>query len=155
MGTSNRKSLQLIAAGGAQDLGLSDGLDAFGGDDQPQRPAQGNDRADDRAGVGRVLQIGDEAAVHLDLVDRELAEVAEGGIAGAEIVERNAEPGIAQPAQIVVRSRARIEQDLLGDFEFDRPGIGPRIAKNRDQLFHEVALAKLNGRQVHGGEPRA
>ena len=44
-------------------------------------------------------QVADERAVDLDLVERETAQVAERGIAGAEVVHRNAHAQLAQLVQ--------------------------------------------------------
>src|SRR2546426_7756592 len=63
-------------------------LDALGDDVErktcPER--------DDRGLQGDVLAGADERAIHLEDVDREAAEVAQGGVTRSEIVHREADP---------------------------------------------------------------
>ena len=83
------------AAQGAQALGLFLALDPFGDGHQ----TQGLGDLDDGLGqAGRVVigQRGDERAVDLEDVDRELLEVGQRRIPGAEVVDGDAEPECAQ-----------------------------------------------------------
>ena len=78
------------------------------------------------------LELADEGAVDLDLVDREAAQVAQRGIAGAEIVERDAEAGARSwPMRVAAASRS-LDQDALGDLELEparaRARLGERCA---------------------------
>src|SRR5690606_32387607 len=73
-------------AGGADGLDLLDRLEAFGDNVHVERRAHFRHRADDRVALLAGVRAGDEAAIDLDLPERELVDVAERGIAGAEIV---------------------------------------------------------------------
>ena len=92
-------ALHLRAAFRAHPIGLLLGLDAFGGRRHAQADAEPGDGAHDGEGVhiGR-RQIADEAAIDLDLVEGKLAQIAQRGIAGAEIVQRDAHADVVQPA---------------------------------------------------------
>src|SRR5919112_5801682 len=63
-------------------------LDALRGDLEAEVPGQVDDAPDDLLIVGVAGQGGDEAAVDLDLVDREPAQVGQRRVTGAEVVDR-------------------------------------------------------------------
>ena len=93
-------------------------FDSFGDDFLAQFPAHHQDGADQ---LGILLVLADvlhELAVDLDDVDGEGAQVGEGGLAGAEIVERNAETGPVQLLQCGRGLTHVAEQGVFGDFEY-------------------------------------
>ena len=61
-----------------QGIALLDVLDALGHDFQPEGARQATDRGDDRMILGLVGQPGDEAAIDLEGIDRELPQIAAG-----------------------------------------------------------------------------
>src|SRR5690606_27256934 len=65
------------------------GLDTFGHDPDAEASSEIDHRPNDRLIVGVYCHAFDEALVDLDEIDRELLQVPERGIAGAEIIERN------------------------------------------------------------------
>src|SRR5688572_10388414 len=88
---ANVKTLDELALDEPEQRQLLLGLDALGDDCEVHRVAQRDQRLDERIG-GRVqADLADIRPVDLQLVERELAEVADRGEAGAEIVERQAE----------------------------------------------------------------
>src|SRR5581483_10819840 len=71
-----------------QRLDLALVLDALGDDLEAEALADGDDRGGE---AGSALSVGpEERAVHLEDVDRQPAEIAERGVAGAEVVHRDA-----------------------------------------------------------------
>jgi hypothetical protein len=68
------------------------GLHPLGGDGHSERLAKPDDRTDDRHRTLVVWQVLDEAAVDLDLVEREAAQIAQRRISGSEIVHRDLHP---------------------------------------------------------------
>src|SRR3546814_7696052 len=84
--SSDLVALREVAAAFAQDVVLAFLFHAFGDDGDAKRVGHG----DDRGGEGQVVRVaqdvGDEAAVDLDAVDRHAAQVAQAGEAGAEVV---------------------------------------------------------------------
>src|SRR3984957_6664256 len=86
LGRAEQKTLHLVAAFGAQPVELADGFDAFGRGGDVEAAAETGNRPHDRQAIGTVGDILHERAVDLDLVERKTAEIAQAGIAGAEIV---------------------------------------------------------------------
>ena len=70
-------ALHFLAAGDVEEDLLLGGLDALGRDGKAQRMAKRKHGGDDRAGLGCFTEVLDEAPVDLDLVDLELAKVAQ------------------------------------------------------------------------------
>ena len=81
-------ALGLVAVERDQRDELLLGLDAFGGDAQAERVGQTDDRRDDRGVAGIGAEAAHERTVDLHGVDREPLQVAERGVAGAEVVDR-------------------------------------------------------------------
>ena len=93
---------------------------------QPAR--QIDQRLHEGAVVGRARDVLHEGAVDLDDIDTELAQIAERGVAGAEIVDRDPAAEIFQPGDETADIVDVLDRDGLGDFD-DQPladtGIGP------------------------------
>ena len=64
----------------------------------------------------------DEAAVDLDLVEREAAQIAQRRISGAEIVQRDAHADVAQVLQQGERRVVVADQHGFGDLELQPAG---------------------------------
>src|SRR4051794_377997 len=80
--------LQEVALERDQALELALRLDALGHRPHAERAGHADDRRDDRRVALSVLaEVVDEGAVDLDHLDRVLAQVAERGVARAEVVE--------------------------------------------------------------------
>ena len=79
-------------------------------------------RAHDRGAAGIRGHVGDEGAVDLELVDRQVAQVGEGAVAGAVVVDRDPQ---AEPAERLedLAGTLRVDHDhALGDLELERAG---------------------------------
>ncbi len=74
------------------------------------------------AGFG---DVGDEAAIDLDLVERETLQIAQRGIAGAEIVQRDTDTDGAKLMQNLQRGFVIADQDGFGDLKFQPMGGRP------------------------------
>ena len=148
-GGLTRVALHLGAAGAAHQLELLLGLDPLGrGLDAEACPEIG-DRPDDHRAAAVALDVLDERAVDLDLVERERAQIAERGISGAEIVHRDAH---AERAQLMQHGDDRLvvlQQHRLGDLQLQpvrrKSRRGERLRHGRDQS----AVAELHRREVH------
>jgi hypothetical protein len=127
-------------------------LHAFGGDGEAHRVAQRQYRRYDCGGIDGVTQMLDETAIDLDLVHLEPAQIAQAGIAGAEIVARNAEAGRTQPLQRIDHRLAVVQQQSFRYFEFDPVRINTAIAHDRGQSFGNAARAELHRRKVDCNE---
>src|SRR5699024_402963 len=87
-GTIEQVALQVVAAARGEEVALGLGLDALGDHLQAEAVAEGDDGGGDLA-VGAVLaDVPHEAAVDLQQVDIELAQVGERRVARAEVVDR-------------------------------------------------------------------
>ena len=71
----------------AQPLELHVVLDALGQGEQSERPSELDERVDERGRVGRAVHLRDERPVDLEHVHRELPEVGQRRVAGAEVVD--------------------------------------------------------------------
>ena len=96
------------------------GLGALGGRVHAEALGERDDGADDR-GVAAARHGGaaHEALVDLDLVERRLLQIAERRIAGAEIVEREADAERLQLGEHVVGRFAFDQEHALGDLELE------------------------------------
>src|SRR5260370_8267362 len=78
------KALERMNAGRAQEQMLLGGFHALRRDLHAEPPAEAHDRMDDRRGIGGALDIGDEAAIDLQAVEREGAKIEQARIAGPQ-----------------------------------------------------------------------
>jgi hypothetical protein len=85
-GAGEADVLSVVAAEPAGFGGLFCGFDAFDHDRDPERVGRAGDRGDDWCVVA-ACEGWDEGSVDLQLVDLESCEVAQRGVAGAEVVE--------------------------------------------------------------------
>ena len=91
-------------AGAADQREVLGALDAFGGDRDALGAGERDDGAD-QLGGGRVGEVLDEGLVELDAVVRQPGEVGERAVAGAEVVERDADAAGDQRAELARWSR--------------------------------------------------
>src|SRR5205814_9883327 len=89
-------------------------------------------------------------AVDLDLVERERAEIAQGRIARAEIVHRNADAETAQLMQRAYGQVVRGKQHGLGDFQFETRRRQPGAVERAHDGVREGLALELNRRQIDG-----
>ena len=115
---AEQEALHGLAAGGPQHRRLVLRLDALGDRVDAERPRQADDRRDDGARAGVGIDAADEGAVDLQLLEREVDEVAEVGIAGAEIVDGDRDAHVGKLLQDHRRALAVLHHRRFGDFEF-------------------------------------
>ena len=97
----------------------------------------------------------DEGAVDLQGVEGEAVEVGERGVAGAEVVEDEADAELVQRLQRGDRGRRLLDQDALGDLQ---PQVDRVDAGAGDDLVdrgRQVAVGDLAGGEVDGDVERA
>src|SRR5262249_56759728 len=81
------EALHGMDAGCTQEELLVGGLYALGRDLHAKTAAETDDRMNDGRCVGRLFDRADKAAIDLELVERETAQIQQAGIARAEIIE--------------------------------------------------------------------
>ena len=91
------------------------------------------------------LQVLDERAVDLDLVEAELLQIAEGRIAGAEIVHCDRDTQPAQPTQCGKRFVGLVQQDTFGDLDFQSCRLQSGLLQRALDLIDEAGAAELHG----------
>src|SRR5690606_35847673 len=103
-----QKSLHLLDAGLAHQKGeLGPRLDAFDHHRHAQIRREPGNAGQELARTARCLDILDKGAVDLDLIEREMVQIAQAGIARAEIVERYAHP---EPLEVFEHGAGNLER---------------------------------------------
>ena len=128
---------------------LGVGLDAFGdgadADGVGQLHAAGHD--------GRVAAVraesGDEGAVDLELVDGKALEVGEAGIAGAEVVDRQAHAECLKGGEGGQCSVGIVHERRLGDLQGQRCRVQAVPGEGGGDHAQEFGIGELAGGQVH------
>src|ERR1035437_3132153 len=149
-GATEQITLAFVATLRRHQLHLLFRLDAFSDHGFVEAGAEAGDGTDDGAGVALVAEIADERLVDLDLIERELAQVVERGVAGAEVVERQADAEILELPHGSQGALALLEQHALGDLELEPLRMQSRLRECRYHLQGEAALPELDRRQVDG-----
>src|SRR5690349_21665176 len=105
---AEQEALADLAAELQEELALRLVLDPFGDHLHAERACEREDRAHDCAGTRiarRARELGDERAVDLERLQRELMQIRERGVAGAEIVERDRDARAAELLQRALHER--------------------------------------------------
>ena len=108
--------------------------------------------ADDRLGDGGVLRIGlevgDERDVDLQRVDREMLQVGQRRVAGAEIVDRDGEALVAQLMQHLADRVEVVQEARLRDLELDPRRVALLALDDVRDALREILAIELPRRQV-------
>src|ERR1041384_2306427 len=110
-----QEALHLVAAGEPQQNALLLGLHALAQNRETEGASERHDGLDDDAAVGGLAERDDETAVDLELVEWEALEIAEVGIAGAEVVERDADAELVQILNAFDHLVRIVDQHAFGD----------------------------------------
>src|SRR6185312_17318036 len=103
------------------------------GDDVDSEPLRHRDhRPDEMLGAALSRNGLDKGTIELDGIDLQAMEVAEGGEAGAEVINRNRDAERAQQLHLSMLCTVRIDHHTLGDLQFEtawrnRPGSKQRL----------------------------
>ncbi len=90
----------------------------------------------------------------IEPIDREVLDVGQRRIPGAEIVDRDAHPQLVKPTQ-VRRDRFGIgHHDAFGELEIEPAGIEPGFRQRLGHQQGHALLAKLHGRKVDADAQR-
>jgi len=147
-----QEALTQLAAQIAERHHLPVELDALGHNLEAQRPAQRDHRGRQPV-VGPGLGV-EERAIHLQDVDREAAEVAERGVAGAEVVHRQPHTQRLHLFEAADRHLGVAHHQALGDLDDQRPRIDAAVRDRPADVADDVALVELARRQVDAHRQR-
>ena len=94
--------------------------------------------------------VGDEGAVDLELVDRQVAQVGERAVAGAVVVDRDPQPERAQRLEDLAGA-LRVDHDhALGDLELERAGRDVVLGEQPGDPLGERLVEQVGRREVDG-----
>ena len=93
-------------------------------------------------------QAADEAAVDLQLADREPLQIGQARVAGAEVVDRQLHAEPRQRFQAQQRLAGVLHQDRLGQLQLEQCGGRPAARQRRGHAVDEVGLLELQRRDV-------
>ena len=102
-----------------------------------------DDRGGQRQVVGVAHHVGDEAAVDLHAVHRHPAQMAQPGEPGAEIVEPDLDPHIAQAGQDLPRLFLVGQHRGFGQFDMQRARRQTAVGQRRHHVFAEIPATQL------------
>ena len=107
--------LRLLASDARQQRCLLRGLHPFGDDAHLSAARQRNDHSHNRRAVGVGRDIANEGPVDLQGVEREALQVAQAGVAGAEVIHREKKSALLECAERLNRPSGIAHQAALGD----------------------------------------
>ncbi|QWG14807.1 BamA/TamA family outer membrane protein [Bradyrhizobium sediminis] len=141
-------ALPLFASHAGEQIGDGAVFDAFCDHRQAQLLAQADSRADNRRIVGISKQLEHERTVDLEPVEREFLQIAQAGIAGAEVVEHDTHAEFLDSQDCVEHPLLVQQQDILSHLEFEQCR---RQAGDVERLHNrgcEIARLKLRRRKI-------
>lgn len=121
-GLTDQIALRTVTAEATLVIELRCGLHTFGDDPEPEALRQIHHGADDGRVLLRRPDAGDEAPVDLDHVDGEPTEVAERGVRGSEVVERDVHALGAHGFEHLHLGVVGLKQRVLGQFQGQHVG---------------------------------
>ena len=141
-------ALTHIAPQRGERLGLLGGFNPFGDDDQIQVFRHRHDRSHQRRRLRVDMHAAHEGTVDLERVERQLAQVQQAGVPGAEIVERNPDALFPQrfkdgPGGVQVRHQRRFRQ-----LDFKPRGREGGFLEDAEQFLGQFLILKLYRGQV-------
>ena len=126
-------------------------LDALGDQVELEAAGEGDEQLEHGGVAGRGVVGGggaDEGPIDLDHVDGELVEPGEGGVAGAEVVDRDPNPGCAQVRENLDDIALLDHDGALGDLQHQAAGGQPGQAQDGEDLSGVAILAQLSRTDV-------
>ena len=110
-----------------------------------------NDRLAERAIIVVGAEHTDEGLVNLEVVDVELLEVRQRGIASAKVIDGNLNSGVAESEQPIDDVGIGVKQQTFGDFDDDcRARNSKAVEMVAPGVMWNVALGtKLHRRRIH------
>src|SRR3569832_1873347 len=127
-------------------LGL--GLHYFGNHREYETLTNGHDGTGDGLIVGIVRYVTHERFVDLELIDRQAFEVAQRGIAGAEVVDRDGDAQLLEAIEHAQRPAGLLHDQAFGDLELEVAGVQTGSRQYPPHGGDDVAALALHARQI-------
>jgi hypothetical protein len=144
-GLAQDETLCLIAAHFPERAELFFGFDALCDNTHAKSVREGDDRRNECFAKAIIWQAVNKGAIDLQRVDRQVGQAAQGGVAGTEVVDGDANSVGAQPRQSLHFRGTVIQQRGLGDLDVESAGrVRPRRGHSQE-VFSEVRATKLKG----------
>src|ERR1700722_8386100 len=102
----------------------------------------------DRQAFGTPKHFLDKGLVDLHFVELEGAQITQTGVSGAEIVQGNSHPELAQLPEYEYVLFAVSEHHAFGDLEFETIGRQTRGSEGADDDRDQIDVLELNRRQI-------
>jgi len=145
-------ALDEVDVGIAQNVELPSGLDPLGDHARAHLPGKGHHRSHQGPAVGILVDTPDEFAVELQVVGRELHDVAEARVAGTGIIHGETEPATEPSGQTATEVVVVLDRLLLGQLQ-DEP-VGKVIAQSQESRVGDGRRAGIDEeRRASGGAP--
>ena len=112
--------------------------------DDPQLEAPGH--ADHRGHNGRIVaaaDLTDEQLIDLEGIDWKLEQIAQAGVARAEVIDRHLYPSFPHGLEGGRRELGTLHQDAFGQLELERSWIEAGLGEYGEQIFQKALLLKL------------
>ena len=119
-----------------------------------ETPGQTGDGVDDLSAFARLVHRLDETAVHFQSVEGQAVQLAERGIAGAKIVNFEADSHLGQFIQNQVGRRGIVRQDRFGHFQPQSAGGEPGPGKHFPNQTGQFRIGELPAGEVHTDRDR-
>src|SRR5262245_21205777 len=149
-GGREQEPLVLVASVAPEELHLGRLLDALRHHPKTELAGHGNGGARDGGVLGRAGDPAHEGLVDLHDVDRKLLEVGDRGVAGAEVVDRQAYPEGAYRAELAEDLGIAAQHAALAQLELEHPRVDPALLQDLAHDEREVAAHELAERHVDG-----
>src|SRR5438270_12523919 len=141
--SADEVALNLVAVHQEQDLCLLLFLDAFGDHLEAQRVRERIDRLNQRPRCRIGQESDDEGPVDLECLNRQLREIPEGGVTGAEVVDGNPQAEVAHMVEFADVFLDVLHDEALGELQIDSRGSDTFLDRLCDGL-NEIVLPQLN-----------
>ena len=142
--------MQDFAADVFQEFVLLFGFDAFAERVDAEFFRHVDDGFEDDAGLRLRVEVAQESHVNLEEVELEVLEVVQRGVATAEVVHPELEPGIVEALDFVAQEFVVVIEGALGDLDVEvafRDIVG---AADGLDFFEHVAELEIDAREVDG-----
>src|SRR5690606_13837799 len=136
-------TLHLVAAVAAQQLELTARFDPLGDHLEAQALGERDDRLGDRGVVRIGGDVLDERLVDLERLDREALEVQRRRVAGAEVVDREADAETVERLQLGDRLLGVAHDAARGQLALEIGGVESGVLEHARDAAHQVLLLEL------------